>query len=621
MIAAVLSRLVEMTLLGSLCILATLVFRLVFRQHVSPRVIYGFWALPAVRLLFPFSFNIPNGGSTRNVTAPASQAIAAALTSGSAAAQAGDAAVTVVAEAQTAFSWAAVLLAIWLAGCLVTACLAIVSNRRLFRQLRETSTPLPRELLIAPAMELWTDRLPAVYLTQLSHISPCLVGVMHPRLYLTESAVADEAVLRHALLHELCHMKQRDNVFSFLRTVCCVIHWFNPLVWVAAHFARQDCELSCDSQVLRKLPEEAEAYGRSLLTILRSQQLHAPVMVSCTTMTGSVRSLRDRITMIARQHQTAFGWGLAAVLAVFLLSWTFLTTYAAPADNTMVYYGDGETLVELNPDTLAQRVVWSGGAVACDPYSGDQVAVVGNFICLRTTGGEVWLVNRTTLEPRLLCTGSFAVYSGRLYTLETDGTQVEAAVYSADGAEEARIPVPQESYSFDNIAGGQALSYAVDLSTCTVCDNFVYYLRTNEASSILCRTNLIYGGELVIATGVSRFFGDDTGLVVFGQDDGEYYKLSYLTMTEMEGFSLGNELRLTSSDGWYFYSLYTLDGLAVFRKGALSGSGTLLATGQGGQWSAKGWLDNLAVLKLWDGTPDHVTEIWFYDSEQAVRLR
>jgi hypothetical protein len=56
----------------------------------------------------------------------------------------------------------------------------------------------------------------------------------------------------------------------WLLTAARVLHWFNPLVWLAARSARTDAELACDETVLRHSAEEARVpYGETLLLLMQ----------------------------------------------------------------------------------------------------------------------------------------------------------------------------------------------------------------------------------------------------------------------------------------------------------------------------------------------------------------
>ena len=44
-----------------------------------------------------------------------------------------------------------------------------------------------------------------------------------------------------------------------------MLHWINPLVWLAAYLSREDAELACDSRVTGHLPDmERLAYAHAL---------------------------------------------------------------------------------------------------------------------------------------------------------------------------------------------------------------------------------------------------------------------------------------------------------------------------------------------------------------------
>ena len=45
-----------------------------------------------------------------------------------------------------------------------------------------------------------------------------------------------------------------------------ILHWFNPLVWIAFTLMNRDMEMSCDEKVLKEMGTGIKkAYSRSLL--------------------------------------------------------------------------------------------------------------------------------------------------------------------------------------------------------------------------------------------------------------------------------------------------------------------------------------------------------------------
>ena len=144
--------------------------------------------------------------------------------------------------------------------------------------------------------------------------TPCLFGLFRPAVYLTSEAASDEATTRHAVEHELTHYSHKDHIWAILRGVCLAVHWYNPLVWCAAILSRNDSELACDEATIRRLGEsERAAYGRTLIGLTCEKR--TALLNTATTMTGSGKSIKERIALIAKKPKMAV-YTLVAVLLV-----------------------------------------------------------------------------------------------------------------------------------------------------------------------------------------------------------------------------------------------------------------------------------------------------------------
>lgn len=160
--------------------------------------------------------------------------------------------------------------------------------------------------------------------------TPCLFGVWSPRVLLPTGLAAalspDE--LRHVLLHELAHLKRRDLLVQAWFGVVTCLHWFNPLVWLAAECCRRDRELACDAHVLAAVgATEAPQYGRTILKLVND----APPASGSLAAAGILENraeLRRRIAMIGafgfRRGSAALAITVALVLAA--CSWTGRST-------------------------------------------------------------------------------------------------------------------------------------------------------------------------------------------------------------------------------------------------------------------------------------------------------
>ena len=218
----------------------------------------------------------------------------------------------------TPVSLSTVLYGIWLVGAAGTAAVFFVSNFRFARRLRRSSR----------TTELHCGTLP-VYVSPLVE-TPCLFGLLRPAVYVTEDVLADHTALGHVLLHEETHYRHGDHLWAALRGLCLALHWYNPLVWLAASLSRRDGELACDEGTLQRLGEgERTAYGETLIALTCGRRRP---LLTATTMTDSKGSLRERIILIARRPKMAASALLAAVLVMAAATGCTFTGGRQPLD-------------------------------------------------------------------------------------------------------------------------------------------------------------------------------------------------------------------------------------------------------------------------------------------------
>jgi hypothetical protein len=133
---------------------------------------------------------------------------------------------------------------------------------------------------------------------------------------LTRSFSQEE--LRYVFLHELSHIKRRDILTGWLMTALQILHWFNPLVWLAFHRMRVDRELACDALALSYAKdEENQPYGRTIIKLLEGFGCSA----WAPSMAGTVENknqMKERISMIAKFRKTSRGPALAGALFITL---------------------------------------------------------------------------------------------------------------------------------------------------------------------------------------------------------------------------------------------------------------------------------------------------------------
>ena len=308
-------------------ILAVLLIRALFGRKLRPGLRYALWALVLVRLLLPGSF----WTSPVNVEAPVSHTqlgqdldllrevddvtySPAGQVAGTPArpAATGEAAEEPVILAQdvtperferlrSTLSLRNVAETVWVTGSVAVLAVFVATNTLFYVNLRRRRHRLD---LDAPARVYEVEGLE----------SSCL---FLNAIYVNSETAADETKLRHVLAHELSHRRHLDGLWALTRCAALTIHWFNPLVWLAASKSRQDSELFADAGALRRLGEaQRESYGGTLISLSVHNARAVSPLCAATAMAGGKRSLRERVELIARRPKAT----VAVLLAVAFIT-------------------------------------------------------------------------------------------------------------------------------------------------------------------------------------------------------------------------------------------------------------------------------------------------------------
>jgi beta-lactamase regulating signal transducer with metallopeptidase domain len=105
-----------------------------------------------------------------------------------------------------------------------------------------------------------------------------------------------------ALVHELAHVQRRDALSTLISRLACILHWYNPLVWLAAARVRSLQERACDDAVLRTGAAPSD-YAQFLLDVAADPSgMPHPARVAIGMTHGS--SLRARIVAILDPQAT-----------------------------------------------------------------------------------------------------------------------------------------------------------------------------------------------------------------------------------------------------------------------------------------------------------------------------
>lgn len=346
--------LIRWALGSSLLILLVLALRVLLRNRLSARVRYALWAVVLLRLLIPFQIPVPQAPApvlSQRLTHYVESEDLYAFCTGQ---------VDIPQELEesmlhslqpwdvvsASISYTSILEIPYYPGC------DVMTPQGLFHY--AFYLPLSQALMllyvvgvgVLGAVLLWSNRrfsrtlrldrrldadcpLPAYVVPGLS--SPCLFGLRRPNIYLPPEVTQDETALRHALAHEYTHFRHRDHIWSALRCLVLVLHWYNPLVWAAVYLSRQDGELACDEGAIRRLGEEERIpYGRTLVSLVAQRGPRPRDVLTCsTTMSQGSRGIRQRIIRLVKRPHTV---KTALFLAASSLALAAVVSFVKPPE-------------------------------------------------------------------------------------------------------------------------------------------------------------------------------------------------------------------------------------------------------------------------------------------------
>ncbi len=234
-----------------------------------------------------------------------------------------------------------ILVPLWICGAAVMAVYFLITNLRFGSALRRSRREIDIPGSIVP-----------VYISEMIP-TPCLFGLLRPAVYITPECENDLGTMRHVLAHEFTHYRHGDNIWAILRCIALALHWYNPLVWWAAVLSKRDAELACDEGAIKRLGEAERApYGRTLIGMTCQRRDITALAHTATTMTGSGKSIKERIMLIAKKPKMAV-YTLVAVLIIAAIA-AFCTFSGANRGFT-----DKEARKEALP--LAESVAFENG--------------------------------------------------------------------------------------------------------------------------------------------------------------------------------------------------------------------------------------------------------------------
>ena len=268
-------------------------------KKLPRRVAFVLWALPALRLLLPFSvsspisyFNLPREYAPKTVVVPFSHSdIFTTLNH----IQYADDYSPIRFESSATerfFEVSGLIYFIIAASLIITAFVIYFMSLAELKNTRHLSDN--------------------VYVSD-SILSPSAVGIIKPQIILPKYLEGEDN--EYVLMHERAHIKRKDNLWRMIAVIVCCLHWFNPAVWLFLGKFFETLELACDEKVLADCGEEKKKdYALALIGCEEKKTVFISAFGGAKT--------RVRIEKILSYKKMSFFSGLC--LAIFIIMSTII---------------------------------------------------------------------------------------------------------------------------------------------------------------------------------------------------------------------------------------------------------------------------------------------------------
>ena len=366
-------KIINMSISASWLVLAVLILRFVLKK--APKWINVLlWGIVAIRLICPFSFESTLSLIPSAETIPLNIGMDTTPTINSGISAINNAVNPIISQSNTPMAGASVNLLqitigiyeyIWIFGMIALALYTAISYWRLRRKV-DTAVRYKDNIF------------------QSENVSfPFVLGIIKPRIYLPFKM--NGQYLEHVVAHEQAHICRKDHWWKPLGFLLLMIHWFNPLMWLAYVLLCRDIELACDEKVIKELGNEQRGdYTQALVACSVNRRMIA----ACPLAFGEV-SVKERVKSVMNYKKPAFWVIIISVIVCVGVAVCFLT----------------------NPkqDSYTLRIVVPAGSQEKFVYTDEEVSTIRNSIKIWSGDGlgdtEVILspVNKTT-ETRYTAT-------------------------------------------------------------------------------------------------------------------------------------------------------------------------------------------------------------------------
>ena len=277
---------------------------------------------------------------------------------------------------------------------------------------------------------LLQERRPVTLILSSDFPEPGVCGIRRPKLVLPKRVVEalTDQELEAVLLHEVAHVRRRDNLVSLFQSWLSCVFWFHPAIWLIDRQLLEERERACDEEVLSYAPN-CQQYLSSLLKVFQSSLGERPAGASLFTGSNLKRRIDHMRSHVYRKSSVT---SHRLMISGFVLAWIVSIIATIPANQKVLVAQAGRESSEAIIPGRSEEVA----AVRRGVVGGTENGVAGGI-----AGGLKAKASKVTLR-----TGKqLSVSSVSLAMNQTPGSPAQQAgsarlFGTVSDASQARVP-------------------------------------------------------------------------------------------------------------------------------------------------------------------------------------
>jgi len=328
------------------------------RNHASTR--FWIWWIASVKFLVPFSLLVAIGGTIQwpviheSLQEPPASLLIVQQFAQPFATEVSTVVAPPPAPAAPTHALPLVVAFVWLVGLMVFAsrwAVRWIRLRRLARHALRTDELVGyREVDLLRRLERVAEMPPTAVVTSATAIEPSIFGIFRSVLIWPAglSPRLDDEELEVILLHELSHVRRRDNLTSAVHMLVECLFWFHPFVWFLGSRLVQERETACDDEVLRG-GQLSNVYAESILKVCEfclTTPLRCAAGITGSDLTRRIEEImRNRVSIQLSRVKTL----LLIAAAITMVAIPILAGAVHSASTPQTAAGDRFDVISIRP--------------------------------------------------------------------------------------------------------------------------------------------------------------------------------------------------------------------------------------------------------------------------------